>query len=343
MTPSSAAQIADQPAHAGRTAGSSESDENKFGSLTGLLVRKGEAGPSVIAAPGAASPPPQSEEELRSLRAALALRESELEQARLTREQVVARAAEEAQASLRGAEQNWRAGEEARFAAAQAEWRKQSQTQLAQATARYEAAEGVLSHMRQEATRQRSEPPPAADPFAQLRAATPSVERRQRSSRSPTRTQFNNLRNAPQAQEEDEEPRPSGKKGLRDFCIVVAFAVAVFTLYPNVAPYLPYSWRYNIAQFTGGFGLPSAAASVSAPAAKAVVVSDVNLRVGPSTQSKIVTALSGGMKVMAGEKRDGWTAVRVESTKPNAKPLQGWVSSAYIKEEADETAGLKAQ
>jgi len=250
-------------------------------------------------------------EETVALKAALAERDAKLAE-RDAKLAETASGAEQVAAALHKAKAAWKTEESAHLAAAEAQWRKQSANALADATARYEAAEGALAQLRHDATRNTNK-----IELTSSRSALGPESRGQRSG--------------------GENDRPK-KHTVRDICIVGALATAVFLFYPYVLPYLPQSVRANIVSFTGGLG-PVGGASGESPSPNAsghaVVARDVNLRSGPSATAKVVSTLPRGTKLTTLEHKGNWTSVEVESDKPNAKSVQGWVFDSFLKEDAD--------
>src|SRR6185436_8960424 len=133
--------------------------------IDGVLVRKGEALPSVIGSPPAEAPDrsdhDQDNGELRRLRDELAAvqatlkdREAEVAQMRSVSEQVQKSWIQQTQDSLRKAEQAWQAEEAARFAAVEARWRDDSARALVEARTLAEVARdqsnGTLQRLRDE-------------------------------------------------------------------------------------------------------------------------------------------------------------------------------------------------
>jgi uncharacterized protein YraI len=118
----------------------------------------------------------------------------------------------------------------------------------------------------------------------------------------------------------------------RDILIVAAVAIVAVVAYPSVAPYLPYSWRANIAAITGQFGSVADMATLGS----AVVLSDLNLREGPSTRTAVVALVPRGSNVATIEKRGEWMFVQIEADN-RAQPRRGWVYGSFLREiEADE-------
>jgi hypothetical protein len=124
----------------GQAAWETEQDERKFLSLSaGLLMRKGEAGPSKLTLAGDEIELRCLREELAAMQASLAVRETALAQAGLAAEQAREHWRLESQAALSKAETAWRADEAARRGAAEAQWQERA-ARAAEARAQAEAA-----------------------------------------------------------------------------------------------------------------------------------------------------------------------------------------------------------
>jgi hypothetical protein len=121
----------------GRSAGEAEQDERKsLDPSEGLLMRKGEAGPSKVTLAGDEIELRCLRDELATMRASLADRQTALAQAGLAAEQARERWRQESEA----AEMAWKAGEAVRLAAAEAHWQESSAKALADARAQAVAA-----------------------------------------------------------------------------------------------------------------------------------------------------------------------------------------------------------
>ena len=235
-----------------------------------------------------------------ALRTTLADRESALAKAVLVHEEARERARQDLEAALAQAKAR-EAGEAQRLAAAEAGWRAQSQNALAEATARYQAAEGMLAQLRQQADRARSDAVGGSIRSGEPRAtfATKPNPREVESApiRLPTReerrleTQASKIIIQPQRMASEMDSRPPRKgSSFRDVIVVASIAVIAIFAYPRIEPFLPETWRSNIAAILGGLApSPNPTAQGSAS-----VVSDVNLRVEPSTTAEIITTLPRG-------------------------------------------------
>ncbi len=281
------------------------------------------------------------QDQLAALRATLADHETALAKAALDTEQVRERGQQELEAALAKAKA-WEAGEAARLAAAEAEWWKQSADALNEATARYQAAEGMLAQVRMQADRARSDAVGGSIRSGERAAFGARPAERETESapmRLPNReergsaTQGSKIVIRPKQMTIVEEPHAPRKRGaLRDIVVVASLAILVIVTYPTVEPLLPDSWRSNITAITGGV-VPPPNVTVQRLAA---VVSDVNLRAGPSTTAKVITTLPRGLKVATIERRGDWTLVQIEGNSRNTQPRRGWVYGSFLKDETAE-------
>src|SRR6266567_1204680 len=125
----------------GQAAWEAGQDERKcLGLSAGLLMRKGEAGPSKLNLAGDEIELRCLREELAGLQAILGVRETALGEVRLAAQQAREAWRLESEAALSQAETTWKAGEAARLAAAEAQWQEQSTAALAEARAQADAA-----------------------------------------------------------------------------------------------------------------------------------------------------------------------------------------------------------
>ena len=291
-------------------------------------------------------------DELAALGSTLADRETTLAKAVLDTERERQRGRQELEAALAKAKA-WEAGEADRLAAAEAEWRKQSAKALSDATARYEAAEGMLTQMRMQTDRARSEAVGGSiksNNRTRFGAKTADRGVDTVAIQLPTQedrgigTQGSKIALRSNQMMFEPEPHAPKKRGaLRDVIVAASLAILVIVAYPLIEPFLPPSWQSNIAAITGGFG-PSPSGSdtslVTMPAMSsnaaaqglALVVREVNLRVGPSTTEKVVAALPRGLNVKLLERRGDWAFVQIDSE--SSQPRRGWVYGSFLKQEA---------
>jgi len=287
------------------------------------------------------------QEQLAALRATLADRETALAKAALDTEQVRERGRQELEAALAKAK-DWEAGEVARFATAEAEWRKQSVNALNEATARYQAAEGMLMQARMQADRARSDAVGGSIKSGErTRFGTRPADRETETApiRLPSKderglgTEGTNLGIRSRQIMFEQEPRTPRKRTLRDVAVAASLAILAILAYPSVEPLFPESWRSNIAAIERGRG-PSPGVAAQEFAA---VVSDVNLRAGASTTAKVIGTLSRGLKVATIERRGDWTLVQIEGDSRDSQPRRGWVNGSFLKGETGEVKTVPAE
>jgi chromosome segregation ATPase len=290
----------------------------------------------------------QAAEELRSLNdqlaATIADREAALAKAGRETERVRAQGREDLQAALAKAQAR-EAGEAARLAAAEAKWREQSGAALQEATARYQAAEGMLTQQRLQADRTRSDAvggsiKPSGATFGAgggsfgARVAHRETEHVQ--TPMPSRAELGLgtqdgkvvLRpNRIMVQQVDDRPRR--RRAGRDVAAVAVLAAVVVVAYPTIQPLLPHDVRAAIGR------APGSAPSVSAPSSpaqrSALVTAEVNLRSGPSRNAGVITTLPRGMNVTVIDGRGDWMLVEVEGD-ARAGQRQGWVFGSFVQD-----------
>ena len=84
------------------------------------------------------------------------------------------------------------------------------------------------------------------------------------------------------------------------------------------------------ALITGGNGNPAPRGSSQE---LAVALRDVNIRAAPSTEAKVLSTLSRGVKVAMIEERGSWQLVRIEGNSRDTQARQGWVYTSFLKRE----------
>ena len=271
-------------------------------------------------------------DELAAAQTALAAREEELARARSE--------GEAAAAALAKAESAWKASEAERFAQAEAQWGQRSDGALAEATARYQAAELALSElrMRSRSTAQVGDPhmDRLHDEIARLQATL--GERDAELARIRTGSA-----GVPGVASSSEDGAPAQRsRGLvRDVVLVMALVVAAIMLYPKVETLISNIWpqpTITIVDEEDGADAPALHQTASqspsvADQRMAVIVRGVNLRAGPSTHDKVVTTLKRGVTVAIVEERGKWTRVRLPAHGKSAVD-EGWVYNTYLKEAA---------
>jgi Bacterial SH3 domain len=278
------------------------------------------------------------QEQVSAVQATLAEREAALAGAALDAERAREQTRQELDTVL-AKMKTWQAEEAQRVAAAEAKWKQQSAAALTEAQSRYQAAEGALVQLRIESDRARSNATggsisaPKSGDRSSFGTKGAAREPEPVAIRLPTREARG------QAKQEQivlqphrvlEDPHPRKRRGMgRDMIVVAAVVVVAIVAYPRIEPLIPEPWRSNIASLTGDFGSASFAAQGSA-----VVIRDVNLRVGPSTSANIVSTLPEGLNVATLARRDEWTFVEVGADSRNPQPRRGWVFSSFLKDEA---------
>jgi SH3 domain-containing protein len=240
--------------------------------------------------------------ELDTLKAALADREAAL-----------ALAASDAQQ----ARDQWQQDLTARIAAAETQSRQQSaRSALADVTAACDAAQQASEQSSQNLSRQdhpadgSASPQPADREVASHQApATGAVlEDAPRPSKIVIRT------NRLWAADVVDEARRVAKERATGG-IVAAAALGMLTV---------------AALITGGNGNPATRGSSQD---LAVALRDVNVRAAPSTEAKILSTLSRGVKVAMIEERGSWHLVRIEGNSGETRSRQGWVYASFLKRE----------
>jgi hypothetical protein len=300
-------------------------------------------------------------DELAALQANLANREATLAQERLAAEQSRESWQQQSEAAVSKALAAWKADETARFAAAEAQWRKQYAGPLAEATARFTAAETALAQMRIRASRESS----GASHFGGGQLSDEAAMLRTKlSDREAELTQIrltpkeDSILGAPDPKivirskrirdvlepVEQQRRMPRLRGPMRDAVVAATIGGLAILFYPSIAPLLPYSWQSKIAAVTSGIeqvpGSPRAPAVSPAPVAPPtpaqhmlVTVRNVNLRASPSTDAQVISTLPRGQKVAMIEQQGDWTHIQVEG---DGTPAQGWVSNSFLKDEADQ-------
>jgi hypothetical protein len=277
------------------------------------------------------------QEQISAVQATLAEREAALAGAALDAERTREQTRQELDAVL-AKMKTWQAEETQRLAAAEAKWKQQSAAALTEAQSRYQAAEGALVQLRIESDRARSNATggsitaPKSGDRSVFGTKAAAREPEPVAIRLPTREARGQAKEQIVLQPHRvlEDPHPHKKRGMgRDLLVVAVLAIVVIVAYPRIEPLIPEPWRSNIASLTGDFGSASVAAQGSA-----VVIRDVNLRVGPSTSANIVSTLPQGLNVATLARRDEWTFVEVGADSRNPQPRRGWVFSSFLKDEA---------
>jgi Bacterial SH3 domain len=284
--------------------------------------------------------------ELTALRATLADRETALGNAALDAQKAREQSLQGTQQAVSDAEQAWKADEAARFAQAEARWQQQAATVLAEAIARYEAAERELEQLRRDSARERTDASSgaAADEGEleqkrdeAVREPTPAVSAVSYAKRTHRKTKFEEFVSetaseggsrtqdsrivlrpdrvwAAEAAVEQRRLASSTKYAVAGAVGAASLGVLAIALYAGVLGHIP-----------GDSDIPKA----NSFQATAVVVRDVNVRASPSTTAPIVSTLPHGVEVAMIEQRGNWTLVLTEGSSPR----RGWVYRSFLKAE----------
>jgi Bacterial SH3 domain len=306
----------------------------------------------------------KSEEELERLRKELAgaqttlgARETELAQLRGETEQARQRGQQDSQSALTDAKAAWKAEEASHLAAAEAAWREKSDAAMADATARFEAAERALAEARSKnAGKARSNDDGYVDRMRGELTALQNVLVGREAELAHARASIEQLRGQywPEAKSgrvggwdlggpEEQVFRRANLRLVRDVVVVVSLVMSLVLFWPRLVTFIPDSWKANIIGLTGGFGLsveeapapvkeaaPAAAAAATAQPQTALVTKSVNMRATASPSAAIVAKLTRGAEVTILEKQGSWTRVGISGV----NPLEGWVFSSYLKDAA---------
>ena len=226
---------------------------------------------------------------------------------------------------------------------------------LEDATARYEAAEAALADLRR-----RTGPRAATDmallrdevetlqtmlshreeELARLRVAADRWHEYQEQEAAAGLTR--NAKRKPRRYVNDDEPQAPRKGGLlRDLALVVAVAVAGVLFTPKIVAALPYEWQAELpaflqpAQDDGGDATVTAPATAPAPPPAparpmALIIHGVNLRAGPTSDSKVIQTLNRGTTVEEIGQQGGWYHVRTLAKADGGAAVSGWVYKTYL-------------
>ncbi len=212
---------------------------------------------------------------------------------------------------------------------AERETRERFQARLAEATARYEAAESALVEMRMRTGNHTTEDAARLlDEISTLRTVLANRE-----------TELAQFRH----REEHEPPEPEQISLVHEYrglimsaLVAASVAMGAVLLFPQLVPLLPYGWQVKYYEMNGQIqneDTPAPAvtpkAAAPAPLPKAVVARGVNLRAEASTRSNVISTLAAGTDVRILETQGGWTHVRVADGADKAH--EGWVFSTFLK------------
>jgi hypothetical protein len=282
--------------------------------------------------------------ELASVHAVLADRDAAMAQTRLTAERALQRAQVESDTALSQAQASWRADEGARFAAAEAQWRKQSVTALAEATARYNEAEAALAQVRVRggATDKRESETVAhlrneiqvlqsalAGRDDKLPHTSPVYERRDTSASRVAIRQNQDWDSANPLAEKATTP----SRLIRDVVVVAALAAAGILFWPRLQSCIPPGWLPGFAESEPATNVqaPQLAAAPAPRQHMAIVVRPANVHADPTKTAAVISTLQHGREVTIVAVRNSWTLVQVDAKDNSAKPQQGWVYSSFLK------------
>jgi len=283
-------------------------------------------------------------DELTALKAILADRETELAKAALEAERDHVRW-QESEAALSSAAQAWRADEAARLAATEEQWREQYAGALAEATARCEAAEGALAHLRDEAARERNDIVGSGLSVRRVNRETefePVVSATESERGHGTEKIVLRPTRIGAAETLEQGRRASWPHPIRHVFVAASLGVLAITAYFSIGPFLPQMWPSNLTAVNRGVSLiPSGAPATSPPPiptnvaaqSMAIAVRDVNVRASPSNAAAVVSTLARGAKVATIERRGNWTLVQIEGDSRNIKPQRGWVYGSFLRDE----------
>jgi len=262
------------------------------------------------------------------------------------------------EAALKNAEKAWKAEEAERFAQARALWREQSGGGLAEATARYQAAEQALAQYRAKAEAGLFDAEKLHSELSLLRTALAHNEAELAQARLISERRLGDLpfletdglhpqRLGDLIDSPDDSAEPGvNRRLIRDVLVVAVLAAVAILSFPFVEPYLPDDWRDQISAVTDSIRtdsllhrsaeptivaqpLPVAPAPPPSPQL-AQIVRGANLREGPSTDDDVAATVSQGTTVAVLETRGAWS--RVETRPKTGKPVQGWVYASHLKD-----------
>jgi hypothetical protein len=269
--------------------------------------------------------------ELRTLndRLAATIADGEAALAKATREteRVREQGQRDLQAALAKAEAR-EAGEATRLAAAEAAWRQHSATALSEATARYEAAERVLTQLRPKADEARSDAVGGSielsgEPFGtrvgqrETEVAAPPMPT---AAKLGLKTEGGKVILRQIRMLAQHAPM---KRAGRYAAGVAVLAALLAVAYPNVEPL-----RTAIA---GGLSPAPSEPAPSTPERSARVTAAVNLRTGPSRSAAVIATLPRAVNVTVIDGQEGWMLVRTENDARNGQ-RQGWVFGSFLQD-----------
>jgi Bacterial SH3 domain len=234
------------------------------------------------------------------------------------------------------------------------EMREDCAVGLAEATARYDAAELALEELqtRSEAAQERAQEEIRAlrEELANLRTMFAAQELQLEDARAVLGEAGSGAPDGKLVLRPDRVWRRSGKRNrgmpqklrrsiLRDAAIAATIAASIVLFFPYAGAILPGNWRAQPEAAMGRLeaaqaeepATPRLAGARKAPALlTASLVHGANFRVGPSGQAEVIATLPRGTEVAALEQRGDWARVRVLGD-GKAAPREGWVYAPFLK------------
>ena len=271
-------------------------------------------------------------ENITALQAAIAERDAELGEAQEEIAEARHRWERGAQNPLARGGRDEQAGDAAWLAAAEAEWRKKHSGSLAEATARYEAAEGALAQIRIRAKDDgRVHQELAATRVALATRESELADMRLKLGLPGETGEIDADDAAADAPVPEQPPPPYSRAFIASVIAAACLFAAMIVFYPSVEALI--------------FGAPamraqSAPQPNTVPPPDPVVVEqhiatltrDAKLRAAPSLAAKVVATLPHGASVSVVELRGKWTLVRAGGEPGKAEPAQGWVTQSLLKD-----------
>ena len=211
-----------------------------------------------------------------------------------------------------------------KIATAQAEFRKEAARELAIATARAEAAEAALAHVRMRAsddTRLHTE-------LSALRSALAAKEselaweRERRLAEHPVEQVEQQA--AQRERAAVEAKANAGSTMFRDIVVAACFGVVGVIFWPDIS-----SAIWGAPHATKPKAVAVAPITAPRPALpRATVAKALKLRAEPKADAPVVSKLAKDADITIMEERDGWSHVRLDGA---PTPLEGWVKATALK------------
>jgi Bacterial SH3 domain len=349
-----AAEIAWKTDEALRSATAAERQRKEHAAELEALAKRCENAEAALADCKTSKPMPAAEPgdvelvdrlrtESTALAATLAERDTALAQMQVAMAEADQRAQRKSDAALAEAMNAWKAKEAIRLAAAEADWRTQSNAALSEAALRRNAAEAELARQRV-AGRETEDDGVIHGLHEELAALQATLADREVALAQARMTiesrglygQTHSVADVQRAFDPDKQPK-STHRFVRDSIVVAALTIVVILAYPFVVSRLPASWQWQIAVVTTKLESPFAAAPIQGsplaarPAVEqpnAVAVRAANVRTAPSATAAVVATLARDQDVMADERRGSWTHVRLTGS---SGQQSGWVFTPYLR------------